>query len=92
MTFDQAGDRGDQLRQACAQGHHGQPDYTVRYAQRLGDQGAVVHQQAGADGDGRRADHQQQDFLPQRFFFTGFREILPAGVIRCVGVLFHIQD
>ena len=89
MALDQAGDGRDELRQAGTQSHHGQADDGVRHPQGRGDLGAVVHQEPGAQSDGRRADDQQQNLLGQGLF-------LPAGfllflILRQLRVLLHLQ-
>ena len=63
VALHQGGDGGDQLRQRRTQRNKGQSDDGLRYAQSLGNDDAVVHQELGSQGDQRRAHRQQAQIL-----------------------------
>ena len=84
MTLCQRGDRRDQLRQRGAQRHKGQGDDGFRHAQRLRDQGAVVHQQVCAHSDQGCAEDEQADLFGKGHFL--FRLVL---IVFRGGGIFH---
>ena len=90
MALDEAGDGGDQLGQAGAQGDHGQADDRIGDAEGGGDQGAVVHQEAGAQGDGRGADHQQKQLQGEGPLFPVC--LLFPALFRELRMPLHLQD
>ena len=70
MALSQRGDGGDQLRQRGAQCHKGQRNDRLRHAQRLRDEGAVVHQQVSAHSNEHCADDQQTQLLGKGAFLS----------------------
>ena len=79
MPLHQGGDGCHQLRQGGAQSHKGQRDDGFRHTQRLGDQGAVIHQQIRAKGDGSCTQYQLDDVHQDGGFLLLFRR---SGVSR----------
>ena len=95
MTLDQRGDGRDQLRQTGAKSDEGQGNDRLRHAQLFGDDGAVVHQQVRAHGNDRRANHQEQQLLPQRdgrAVLVGFLVLGSGGFDALTDGDDHVED
>ena len=58
VTLRQGGDGGDQFGKARSQRHKGKGDDRLGDPQSLGDEGAVLHQKVGSEGDEDRASRQ----------------------------------
>ena len=84
MALGQRGDGGDQLGKGGAQRHKGEGDDRLGHSHGLGDQGAIVHQQVGADGDENGSHRQQQKGLPggsvTQFRLSGDRSGVAEGL------------
>ena len=89
MTLRQRDNRRHKLGQGRAQRHHGQTDHGIRHTQRLRNQRAVVHQQSCADGNEHRADHQQQNVLPEGMLRRGALRVLVFGKLGMPAHLHH---
>ena len=92
MTLDQRGDGGNQLRQRGSQRHKGQRDNALRHTQRLRNQGAVVHQQVGAQRDEHRAQHQQHQRFGEGHLLLGVLMGLGGGVFHLQHIDDHVSD
>ena len=78
--------------QRGAQRHKGQGNDGLGHAQRLSDQGTVVHQKVGTHGNEGRADDEQADLLAERHFL--FRLVLVpfrgGGFFHCQHIADHV--